>query len=379
MNGRLLAWSLTIATVVALVPAVGAQAVPQGVIPIAGDVEYADGTFVFRENLVVGPGATLTFRDAVVYLEAPKFCPTRGSAGYCQPSILLDGGTLRILDSVVDSRTWTEHDFESGWSVAGISSTLDIRGSTLLHYKSLGTQLPGGARSLVADNVFTDARGSLSFTRGAEADVTGNAFQRVYTGVIFTDSESALVGNVFRDVGRDYGAGLFGRAIDVQSTVVGDKGFRALTLVKDNLVENAFQGMLNLNGFPNDVRDNVFRSNLQALTIGISVGDDILHSEAPNVVGNVFEDNGDAILVYTSGVYRTPEGHDVVTIPIHENSFLGTDCMEIDADQVSPRVTLTVDARDNWWGTAAGPQDHGPGCPAFAGAVLHDPWLTQAP
>jgi hypothetical protein len=328
----------------------------------------------------VGPGSTLTFHNAHVFLDAPTFCPSRGSAGYCQPSILVTGGTLRILDSMVDSHTYTPADPDSGWNVAGVGATLLIERSTLTHFKSLGTQSPGLSPSLVRDSAFVDARGPLSFIRGAEALVQDNVFEDVYAGASFHDSPSLLAGNVFRDVGRDYGNGVSGLAIDVQSTIVGEKPYRALTRVEGNLVERAVHGMLNLNGYPNEIRGNVFRDNGIALAIGVSVGDDMLHSEAPVVEGNRFERSGDALLLYTSGVYRLPDSRDAVTLRAQDNAFVDTACRELNVLRVPPQVTLTVDLRGNWWGSALGPQDRGAECPAFAGApALADPWLTSDP
>lgn len=379
MEQRHAAWSMTIALVLGSLPLVAGLGTPQGAIPIVGDVTYADGTFVFPENLVVGPGSTLTFRNAHVYLDAPLFCPSRGTAGYCQPSILVTGGTLRILDSVIDSHGYSASDPESGWNVAGIGAVFVIEGSTLTHYKSLGTQSPGLEPSLVQGNAFVDGRGPLAFIRGAEATVQGNLFQDVYEGVSFHDSPSLLQDNVFRHVGRDYGLGRVGRAIDVESTVVGDKAYRAMTRVEGNLVEDAVYGMLNLNGFPNEIRNNVFRDTKMALVIGVSVGDNMLHSEAPIVEGNRFERSGDAIGIYTSGLFATADSRDAVTIRASGNSFVGTACREVSFLGVSPRVDMTVDVRGNWWGSDVGPQDRGAGCPAFPAAVAYDPWLTQAP
>lgn len=378
MRGRLPVLVLLLLLAPLASPAAALVEGPEGALVLATDTTYSDGTYVFRENLVVGPGVTLTFHNAVVFLDAPSFCPTRGSAGYCQPSILLDGGRLRILDSVVDAHAWDPHDPDAGWSVAGVGAVIEIRDSTLTRYKSLGTQSPGDAPSVVRDSLFVHARGALSFIRGAVADVRGNTFQDVYAGVSFHDSESTLVGNVFRDVGRDFGAGLFGRAIDVQATLVGEKAYRALTLVEGNLVENATQGMLNLNGFPNEIRNNVFRRNQQALTIGLSVGTDILHSDAPLVTGNLFDDNQDGVFFYTSGVFRIPDTGAVIWAHIHGNSFLDR-CTEVFVGPINAQVELIVDARENWWGSAAGPQDRSEGCPALTGNVRYDPWLTSAP
>lgn len=382
MNGRLLVWSLSIVCIVAAFPLGEAQEpdLPKGVTPIVGDVVYEGGTFTITDHLVVPAGSTLTFRNAHVFLDAPVFCPTRGSAGYCQPSILAAGGTVRILHSVVESRHYDAHEPESGWTLSGVEAVFEIRHSTLTGYKGIGNQLPGAAPSLVEHNAFVHARGGVNFVRGAVAHVANNTFHDLWMGVSFHDSESVLVDNVFRDLGRDFGAGLFGRAIDVQSTLVGEKQFRALTRVERNLVENATQAMLNLNGFPNLVRHNVFRDNGIGLTIGVPMGDDILHSEAPIVEGNLFDDNRDALGFYTSGVARTPDYRVAITATLRGNSFVGTDCIEIGVARLGPAVTLTIDARQNWWGTSDGPQDHGPDCPALSGpGIVVDPWLTSAP
>lgn len=378
MLGRPLAWSLTVALVVALLPSVGA--LPEGVLVVAVDTTYEGGVFVFPENVVVLPGATLTFRDAHVFLDAPETCPSRGTAGYCQPSILATGATVRVLRSTLDSHGYVPGDLDSGWTMAGVGARFEIVDSTLRHYKSMGTQSPGEAPSLVRGSTFVDARGPVSFIRGAVATVEDNSFQDVAAGVSFHDSPSILARNAFRDVGVGHGPGAFGRAIDVQSTVVGDKAYEAMTLVEENLVENAVQGMLNLNGFPNVVRNNVFRGNGDALVVGVSVGDDMVHEMAPVVEGNAFEDNGVALSFYTSGVFRHPDTRSSILWTLRDNAFVGTACSELKVLRLPAQVTLTVDARENWWGSAEGPQDKGPGCPAFDGTpVLADPWLTSDP
>lgn len=346
---------------------------------VVGDVVIEGGTHVVDFPIVVGPGSSLTFRNATVYLNwEPPVC-THGTAGYCQPNIMVNGGTLRVENSRLSSQGWDIEEPDSGFSIHGVAATFDFRGSTFDHFHGIGDQVPGITASTVVGNAFRWAISALTFTRGAEVNIKDNSFEDIMYAVAVRDSSGAIRGNRFNRIQRLFATNPFGRAIDIQSTVVGDKAFVTLPIVEDNLVENGVQGILSLNGFGNIVRNNVVRNNAVGAIVGLTVGEGMVHHDASVWTGNLLEDNGVALSVYASGTFVT-DAIENRLLPFHGNSLVGTRCTDVLANPTGAQVVLTVDVNDNWWGAPSPPADRGPSCPALDGdRIILDRWLTSAP
>lgn len=338
----------------------------------AGDQVLADGTFTITEPVVMAPGSKLTIRNATVWLDFPTICPTRGSAGYCQPQIMLNGATLEVVDSTIDTHLFEAGTTDSMYAIVALGGRYDIRRSIFRHMRIMGAQ--GGVAagpSRVVDSTFVDGFQGLSFSRGAEVQVERNRFEQLTYGLAVHDGGGVVRGNTFSRIGGD---GTFGRAIDVQSTLVGDKAFVTTPTVEGNLVEDSHQALLVLGGQAVAVRDNTFRRNALGTTIGVAVGEDMQHAAPPVYQRNRLEANATAITVYTSGTPRT--GPVTVGVDVRGTALVGTTCTDIDVLPTAAGVTVSVDARDSWWGTEDGPADRGPDCPAVRGNVPTSPWLT---
>lgn len=368
----------------ALLTAVAGIAAPASADPltpppvVAVDTVIEGGVHVWDHPIVVAAGATLTIRDATVWLDwVPPVC-TKGTAGYCQPNLMvLPGGSLEVESSTFDSHGWLVDGMDSGYTIHAVGGTLRFTDSLFTHFTGIGAQGPAPERSLVRHSRFTWGVSGLTFMRGNEADIIGNEFEDVMYSISIRDSASVVRGNHINRSERLFNVEPFGRGLDVQSTLVGDKAFETVPIIEDNLVENGSQGMLNLNGFPNTVRNNTFRNNRLGLSIGRTAGETTLHHEAATFTGNRFIDNLEAVRVYVSG---TPQnGSETIHQELRGNSFTGTGCTDIAVAPTAPNVTLTVDASGNWWGTPDGPQDGPEGCPALSGNVTADTWLTEAP
>ena len=240
-------------------------------VPPVGHHVLENGTFVITEPIVIGPGSSLTIRNATVWLDFPTTCsPVGGTLGYCQPQILATGGRVRIVRSTIDTHLYDPTETLSMYAISVLQGNLQVEHSTLRHARIVGGQGDGGGLSYVGDSVIEDGFQGLSFIRGMQARVEDSIFRNLTYGVAMRDAEGAIVDNEFRFIN---GNGAFGRAIDVENTIAGEKAYETLVTVEGNLVEDSHQALLNLNGFPNIIRDNVFRRNVSGTTIGLSVGD----------------------------------------------------------------------------------------------------------
>lgn len=361
----------------ALGPLTGA---PTNVVFVTTD-EVWTGELTFVDPIVVRPGAHLVMRDATVYLDQPAWCPTRGGAGYCQPSITLDGARLTIERSVLASRLYDPQEPESGWNVAGIAAVLDIHDSVLTGMETIVMQSPGEVPSFVARNVVQDSRGPIGFIRGAVATIEDNSLAGMWMGIQAYDSASVIQRNVLRHFGRDFGAGPFGRGIDVQATIVGEKAYDGAAHVVDNVIEDmASSGILVLSNAPVVVAGNDVRAAATGITVGLVVGDETLRRATPLLFRNTLVDNMRGVQLYTSGTSNEPGAVETPTVVMRTNTFANA-CHDLTTERVAVHVDLLVDARENWWGSADGPQSHGPGCEAVTGVATYlvEPWLTAAP
>lgn len=345
---------------------------------VVGDEVIEGGVHLWDYPVVVSPGASLTLRDATVHLDwDPPVCFT-GTAGYCHPAVMvLPGGTLNIVRSTLDSPSWDVADFGSGFVIAGVGATFSFEDSTFYHFKSIGSQGPGIARSSITGSTFDWALSALGFSRGAEADISGNTFSNALSGVTVQDSSANISDNHFTNVVRTFGT-TTGRAIDIQGSIVGEKAFETLPIVEGNVIENGANGILSVSGFPHILRNNIIRNNAIGMVIGISVGDQTIHHDAPLATGNTLDGNQNSVIVYYSGV--TYQGMHYLNMELHGNSIVNSGCHDLDARSGNAKVVLTVNATNNWWGSAAGPLDNGPDCEAIKGVgITVDPWLTAAP
>lgn len=358
-----------------LLASVPAAALPPATVAapyvVVGDVTLT-GELTFAGPIVVAPGSRLTFQDAVVHLDWPALCsPGRTSLLDCARTVTVDHATLRVLDSVVDSRAYDAEVPWSGWTVLGVASVLEFERSDLSGFRSIVLQSPGAERSRFIDNRFHDGVQGPTLLRGAEGDVVGNVMEDVLAGVHVTDGTTTIVGNTLRRVS--------GTAISAQSTIVGERLYDGTMLVEGNLVEGAAQGILALSDFAFPVRGNVIRDARIGINVGVQMDDTTMNGVSPVVERNVVERAETALHVYPAGAATTPRAQ---TVHAHHNSFLDTRCADVFVD-IAPEqdatVDIVVDARENWWGSPDGPQTHGRCLPIEGETVLVDPWLTSPP
>lgn len=361
-----------------LVPVAG-SADPIGPTPAAyivvGDEVIDGGTHVWNMPVIVTPGSSLTIRNATVFVDwRPAVC-TYGTIGTCPNPIQVTDGTLRIHDSTIDTHVWDVTDGFSGWGVTGNGATFDLQRNTFIHYEGFGTQGQGSARSIVKDNTMSWATAAITFWRGAEADIIGNDISHALYGITVRDTTALVEDNHLHEVFRDWTG--FGRALDIQSTLVGQRLFTTMPIVRNNIIENGSQGILSLNGFPAEFRGNTIRNNVVGATIGIPVGKNIASSAWSVWDRNVFDGNELQANVYINGA---PEEPTVYPFGFHGNSLIGDSCVDVKRNALAPTAVLTIDANDNWWGTPDGPRPPRDGCARLIGGeITVDTWLAAAP
>lgn len=345
---------------------------------VAVDFTVRGGEHVWTEPVVVGPGATLTVEDATVWLDWEAPVCTRGTTGYCHPEVMvLPGGTFRAVNSTLDSHGWSVTSPYSGFTIHAIGGALDLRDSTIRRFESIGAQGGGPNASTIVGNRFSWGIAGISLIRNSTGLIANNRFEDVMYSIAVRDTYAVVRDNHIIRGQRHFATEPFGRGIDVQSTIVGEKFARTEPLVEGNVIEDGSLGILHLNGFAGTVRGNIIRNNRIGGAIGLASGEATLHHETPDWTGNRFEHNVEALQVYVSGKPETEPEHFVVTL--RGNSFLETSCTAISQLPTASGVTLEVNATGNWWGTAAGPQPGPAGCPITTGDVDIEPWLTEPP
>lgn len=358
------------ATASVLAPVAPAQAAPTVVV---GSQTISGGEHTFTERIVVTPGSTLTIEDATIYLDQPRSCPIGGTVVVCNPHLfVMAGGTLVARNTTFDTHLPAGPlDPASGYMIYTYSGRLDIEDSTIIRANSVGGELRGPVPSRIVNSTIRDGVQAVSFIRGAEATIEGNTIVNTRFGIDIRDSDSVIKDNYIHVLG--YG-------IDVQSTLVGEKIWSTRALVEGNIVENSIAGFYTLNGYGSVVRNNVFRGNGWAAVLGVNTGDRIVAPYEPIVFeGNTLENNSNGVRAYASVSGGQSEPIELV-VPARGNSIVGTACRSAQASvPVNPNVTVVLDARLNWWGSAAGPQSNGPECPATSGFAHVQPWLEAPP
>jgi hypothetical protein len=345
---------------------------------IVGDQILEGGTHTYNVPIVVAPGSSWTIRNANVFLDwTPPIC-TSGTAGYCQPNIMvLPGGTLRIENSVIDSTNWTIDDPRGGYTITSISGILEFSDSHFEHFTAIGAQGESPAPSVIRNNTFRWAIQGFSWIRGYEAHVEGNRFDHIMYSVGVRDASGSIINNHITNGTRHFATNPFGRGIDVQFSLVGEKTYETRPLVRGNLLEDGHQGILSLNGFDSVFSHNTIRNHAIGVTVGLPAGETSLNHTPPIFKHTVIQDTLDGLTVYVSGAPETRE--ETPHLDWHQNSFLGSTCSAIKTLPALPGVTLTVNGNDNWWGSASGPSAP-VGCPLFDGSgITVDSWLTEPP
>ncbi len=338
---------------------------------IVGDVTYADDTYTFEQPILIPAGSTLRFENADVFLDYQgETCPT---TGLCPAQIILDGGRLEIVSSTVDTQAPdpSNPDGIAYWRGVGDAAVLFIEDSTLKHSSGLSIQGTSSEISVVRGSVFTDGFEGVSFSKGANAIVTGNLFDGLHSAGGSRDSTTAWISNTFRD--------LSGYGLNLQGTIIGDHTFASGHVVTDNTFEGNWIGMLHLDAGPSMIQDNTFVDNEIGLNLGIGVGTGG-DGEPARVTNNWFEGNGEAAKLYTAGL---GQANDDIRLDMRGSAFVDNTCNDLDIHH-HETVSYTLDVRESWWGSADGPRDPvGPDCPSIdirvPSTVLVEPWLTSAP
>ncbi|MBI4392752.1 MAG: right-handed parallel beta-helix repeat-containing protein [Euryarchaeota archaeon] len=321
---------------------------------------YEDGEYTFTAPLTVPAGTTVEFRNAIVHLDGPERNCTGhiAVAGHCISDIEVEGGTLRIIGSRID-RTLGDRELMIG-AVGGV---LEIRESSLSRVETVYVEggRPDGAVSVISDSAFSGTGFAVQAYYGAPLVVERNVFTGFSRAVNVFMASPQIRDNHIR--ASSY-AGIF---IAAQT----DKAIPNMPLIEGNTIEDSFFGIVNLNGFPNVIRENTLRNNTVGAAIGIPPPQFGVKRPGPVFERNTLEGNHIALRTYdVSTVFGDP----AISWEVHDNDFLSSRCIDIDA---SARIAYHVDATSNYWGSPQGPQRHGEGCEAVVGDVDVDPWRSE--
>lgn len=275
------------------------------------------GSLIQESRLMLSNGALVVTGGAPV---------VRGSTLEGSPGNLVEveGGHLLVEDSLLQA---------AGSAAAFVArpGALTLRGSTVGQTQDYGLRVEGGA--LVAEgNRFEASAAYAAFVSGGAVQLRNNTWRTHCAAYLVGGATGEVSGNLFEPL--DHGLTLL------------DTGPLA---IHNNTFRGTMQALFVGTASP-DVRDNAFDANQRAL---------VLSEGSPTIERNRFTGNGGAL--------------DVRPWPaaplVRHNSFEGA--TEFEARNAG---TAPLDARHNWWGSAAGPA-----AGALVGAIDVAPWLGSAP
>lgn len=348
---------------------------------LAGDVTFADGSFTFRDHLVVPPGSTLTFRNATVWLDADRACTTAPFES-CLPQLAVFG-RLVVEDSTLDTRNWVG-DTSHGFQLEVQRGVAHITGSTLRHYSRFTLYQPGPAPSVVEDNVFLEGGEPIRFMQGVEATFRRNLVADQREGVEVSDASVPVEDNVFRNITWKPPTGWLNWAIAVLSASPNDYAWTNLAPVRRNVVEDATVGIVIRTGAANVVEDNVFRRVEAGVLLAIVQDSRTADREEPVLRRNLVEDARFGVRV-SGNVVTSDSGLPTnATVALGDNALVDIRCTGVMVLPMRDGIRVHVDATGLWWGSGRGPQDASPECPAVLvqeeTATVHvTPWLRAPP
>lgn len=350
---------------------VAAEAAPT---VIVGSQTIEGGSHTFTEQLIVAPGSTLTIKDATIFLDVPRSCPIGGSFEFCHPSLfVMPGATLITRGATFDTHLpVTINPASGGYTVYAYAGVLDIEDTTFIHARTVGGEAPGATVSTVRNSTFTQSLYPITMIRGMQGIIEGNTIVDSRQGIHMRDADSVIRNNTIEVIGN---------GIDVQATLVGGMSGALTTraLVEGNTVRGGLRAFFSLTNYAITVRDNVFEDAVIGAVFGVITGDDIRVEEPVTFENNLLRGNETGVYSYAN-VHGGQEQPIEITVPLRQNSIVESECSSATVNPPgNGNVHLVMDARSNWWGSAAGPQSNGQNCPAIVGDVLFDPWLSSAP
>lgn len=351
---------------------------------LLGNTVIADGTYTFRDYLVVPAGATLTIRNATVWLDADRLCTGRTNlpgAYRCQPQLEVHGA-LVVESSTLDTRNWQD-DVDHGFILDVERGTARIANSTLRHYVGVSFVQAGPAPTVVEGNAFREGVGAIRFMQGVDAVFRRNLVDGVRDGVLVSDAATPIEDNVFLNVTRSFDAAGYNWAIAVTSASPNDHAWRADGPVRRNLVDNATAGIVTRTGSANVIEDNVVRNVQAGMLLGVVQDGAALARDTPIVRRNLVEHAREGVRI--SGHATTgPSADSFEALSLEDNALVDITCIGVRVTPLPDGVSLAVDARAVWWGDGRGPRDASPECPAVlvedpAATVDASPWLRAPP
>lgn len=383
MRSALLALALLAIPLSAIVPA--AADVPL-VRVIVGHEVWEDGEFTLRNAVFVGPGATLTVRNATLWLDANRTCTQRTNLPglyQCVPHLGIHGGTLVLEDSVVDTHRWDGHDADTGFILEVQQGVARIRGSTLQHYRQVSFVMAGDAPSTVEGTTFREGAGPVRAMQGVELSFRGNVIEDGHDGIWVSDAAPDVQGNVIRRLDRGFDLGSPRYGVWAFTSSPQDRAWPMLGSIRGNLIEGVPVGILVQAGTPVLVEENVVRQADRGISINVQADGIGVVRESPIVRRNVVENSTHGFtLSGTSSTGTRSQSHR--TVDLTENVFRDIRCHTVWLRVLPANLTVDVDARATYWGDREGPSLSNPECAALrvdtaAITIDTDPWSAKEP
>jgi parallel beta-helix repeat protein len=356
---------------------------PMSIGPYYAVVEVNNGATVSLSNLTIaGPGP--------------------GGCGTLHYGVFVGGGaTLNVSDTTVDNiRDNAVSGCQNGVSIRIGSAALGqvghatIKNTTVTNYQKGGIVIDGAGTTAtvtdnfvqpyLADHVITAANG-IQVSRGAVATVTGNIIKdnlcdTVPGGCVGSDPLTRVTSAGVLLYNSGDGTIISDNEISNNDIGIYNYTTGTTTINGNNIFNNRFEGIF-LDQGNSMVTGNTITGSLIGVA-GVSFNGNTANSQG-TLSGNTITGNDVGIKL----IDEINTDAYVPSLAAHNNSIYGN------TYGVNNTLTSIVDATNNWWGNASGPQDSSTvpdicGLPltnptgtgdAASMCVLYNPWLLVNP
>lgn len=340
---------------------------------VVGTLVLADGTFTLDHRIIVPGGSELVIRNAVVYLDDAQ----GGACVYdCAYDIqLLPGSSMIVEDSRI-STTLMEDGEPVPWNLLGKATDVRFVDSVFEHVASLEFELPGSQTSVFSGNSIIGPRNGVTWFRGGSIEFTDNYVEATARLLRLRGVEATITGNTFA-LHEETSNVAIGVEIDVSQADIHADLPRGYDISNNHFV-GLKRGIWHREVTAALVHNNTFEDVGSAMWIRIYVGDDVQTESLPRFVDNDLVGVRQLFFLDTDG---NSSGEPVLPIVAERNNVDTSLCRLVpNILYVHELVTIQVDARNNWWGSADGPFAENPECDGATPEqveVTYEPWATS--
>jgi hypothetical protein len=389
-------------------------ALPSGSTISVGEGEFIENVVVNKEDTLKGSGATKTVIKPA--FSKPECEPGTLCGGEASSVVLVEANNVTIENMTLNG---SNPGLAGGVERAGVK--IDARNGVVANFNAGSFANMTVSRVKVAnvflrgiyqgsENTFNFNHDSVENVQGDESSVAMFAFDSsgVFSSNKVTKANDAISANWSTGI-QFIGNTITASASGIHTDNNGGFGGTA-DLIKDNKVSACETNGYGIFVFAPFVSATVESNSIKGCAVGIAAFGSQVSGQGPKFVKNLANGHGAAATEPTYGAYLTTDllgfGFGDLTVTLEGNTFthfatgmLVTQTKPTEGQPAGGQATVTatpanqftldstgaygeadtvVNAKEDWWGCASGP-NHAPPCTSALGTVVFEPFLTARP